>query len=170
MRPTTRAGFVLIALTCLGPALASAQLGVSNDRVSLPSGPGSRDSLGENVTVNANMATMAYNVPILVPAGFPGATPSLELRYDSGSGSGPVGIGWSLSVPSIERITYRGLIAWMLGRKVIIAMCPVSAVRVLRRADRALSHAWGLRGTRCDRGVPPEPGGRVEVAARDADG
>jgi hypothetical protein len=89
------------------PALA--QTGVSDDRVSLPEGPGSLEGVGESVKPNLNMGTMSYSVPVPVPAGFAGTTPDMALRYDSGAGSGPVGIGWSMDVPNIERLTLRGL-------------------------------------------------------------
>jgi hypothetical protein len=99
---------VLAALLCpSAPALA--QTGVSDDRVSLPEGPGSLEGVGESVRPNLNMGTMSWNVPVPVPQGFPGVTPELGLRYDSGAGSGAVGIGWSMDVPAIERLTLRGL-------------------------------------------------------------
>jgi hypothetical protein len=91
------------------PFAAWAQTGVSDDRVSLPEGPGSLEGVGESVRPNLNMGTMSWSLPIPVPRGFPGVTPELGLRYDSGAGSGAVGIGWSMDVPSIERLTLRGL-------------------------------------------------------------
>ncbi|WP_428267785.1 SpvB/TcaC N-terminal domain-containing protein, partial [Haliangium sp.] len=92
-----------------GPGSAQAQLGVSDDRVSLPEGPGSLEGIGENVGVAANMGQMSYSVPIAVPAGFAGLTPELALSYSSGSGSSSLGIGWDLMVPTIERMTWKGL-------------------------------------------------------------
>src|SRR5437868_5379739 len=38
-----------------------------------------------------------------------GLTPPLSLLYDSGSGNGPLGLGWGLSIPSITRKTDKGL-------------------------------------------------------------
>ena len=38
-----------------------------------------------------------------------GFTPQLQLSYDSGSGNGPFGFGWSISLPCITRRTDRGL-------------------------------------------------------------
>jgi hypothetical protein len=35
--------------------------------------------------------------------------PALSLAYDSGSGNGPFGLGWSLSIPSVNRKTAKGL-------------------------------------------------------------
>ncbi len=89
--------------------VASAQTGVSEDRVSLPDGPGSLEGVGDNVGIDANMAAMRHSVSFTLPQGHPGATPSLSLRYGSGGGGSVAGIGWSLAVPSIERMTSRGL-------------------------------------------------------------
>ncbi len=104
-----RAGLATVAV--LATALAAhAQTGVSDDRVSLPEGPGSLEGVGENVAMSGNMGTMTWSRPIPVTAGFAGVTPAVSLDYDSGAGSGVVGIGWRLGgVPMIERNTWRGL-------------------------------------------------------------
>lgn len=91
------------------PPTALAQTGVSDDRVSLPAGPGSLEGVGENVSVDLNMGLMGYGVPIEVPRGFAGITPELRLSYSSGAGNSVVGVGWRLSQPHIERATVRGL-------------------------------------------------------------
>ncbi|MEL6182204.1 MAG: SpvB/TcaC N-terminal domain-containing protein, partial [Myxococcota bacterium] len=88
---------------------AFAQTGVSDDRVSLPEGPGSLEGIGENVEFDPNMGNMTHSVSIDLPQGFPGVTPKLALGYSSGAGGSVVGMGWSLRTPSIERMTYRGL-------------------------------------------------------------
>src|SRR5690606_35402528 len=93
----------------LGAGTAAAQTGVSDDRVSLPDGPGSIEGIGDNVSVDGNMGAMSYAVPIELPAGYPGMTPELSLAYSSSAGNGLVGVGWSMHVPSIERLTLRGL-------------------------------------------------------------
>ena len=101
---------VLIALASgLSPTSALAQTGVSDDRVSLPDGPGSLEGIGDNASVNPNMGSMAYSVDIALPQGFAGATPSLGLSYSSSAGSSVVGIGWMMGLPFIERMTSRGL-------------------------------------------------------------
>lgn len=81
---------------------------MGDDRVSLPDGPGSRDGLGDNASVNPNMGQMSTSVDIAVPGGFAGVTPSVALSYSSGAGNSVVGLGWSMGVPFIERMTSRG--------------------------------------------------------------
>lgn len=108
----TRLLVCLVTAQCLvwlGAGPAHAQHGVSDDRVSLPGGPGSLEGVGENVAVAANMGLMQYQVPIEVPAGFAGVTPELALGYSSGNGSTSAGIGWDLPLPTIERMTWKGL-------------------------------------------------------------
>lgn len=102
---------VLLSSALIASALstARAQTGVSDDRVSLPDGPGSAEGLGDNAESAGNMGLARYNVPFRIPAGFAEATPQLGLSYSSGSGNGLVGVGWSLPIPSIERMTLRGL-------------------------------------------------------------
>src|SRR5689334_9907024 len=48
-------------------------------------------------------------VPIATSPGRSGFGPQLVLSYDSGSGNGPFGFGWSLSLPAITRKTDKGL-------------------------------------------------------------
>lgn len=103
------APWTIIAATLALAAAAHAQTGVSDDRVSLPAGPGSLEGIGENVSLNPNMGVMSFGVPIEVPQGFAGVTPNLRLGYSSGAGSSVVGVGWSLDVPHIERSTVFGL-------------------------------------------------------------
>lgn len=100
---------VIAAAASLLPMTAHAQLGVSDDRVSLPGGPGSLEGVGENVQAGGNMGLMSYQVAIDVPEGYPGMTPQLALSYSSGNGSSSLGIGWDLSIPTIERMTWKGL-------------------------------------------------------------
>jgi RHS repeat-associated protein len=95
---------LLIAL----PARAD-KSGVTPQKVSLPGGAGTLEGVGENVEPNLNMGLMTYRVPVAVPKGYAGVTPELSLVYNSGAGNSEVGLGWSLSVPSIERMTSRGL-------------------------------------------------------------
>jgi len=101
------AALCVTATTLAQPALA--QTGVSDDRVSLPDGPGSLDGIGDNASVDENMGLMNHSINFSVPGGWEGVTPSLSLGYSSGGGASVAGIGWSMSLPTIERMTARGL-------------------------------------------------------------
>ena len=48
-------------------------------------------------------------IPIATSPARQGFGPQLALSYDSGSGSGPFGLGWSPSLPRITRKTDKGL-------------------------------------------------------------
>ena len=83
--------------------------GVRPSVLSLPSGPGSIEGLGESVEPQPNTGPSVYSVKITVPPGVAGHAPELALAYNSGAGNGPLGIGWSLDIPSIVRQTDKGL-------------------------------------------------------------
>ncbi len=102
-------GGCILAASLMLATSAFAQTGVSDDRVSLPEGPGSLEGVGDNTTISPSMGTMTHSVAINVPPGFGAVTPELSLSYSSGGGSGLVGMGWSISLPTVERMTYRGL-------------------------------------------------------------
>src|SRR5262245_29309688 len=81
--------------------------------VSLPSGCGAIRGMGEKFGVNAVTGTSALSVPLGTTPGRAGGGPSLELAYNSGSGNGVFGFGWSLSLPEIARKTDKGLPRYM---------------------------------------------------------
>lgn len=103
-------GALTLASSCsAGPARAEeGKSGLSAARVKLPSGPGSLEGVGENFSPNLSMGIVSYGVPIEVPGG-DGLAPELRLTYSSASGASELGIGWSLPIPRIERMTVRGL-------------------------------------------------------------
>jgi RHS repeat-associated protein len=113
MRILQRAASTLwIAFALLGAttrARADDKSGVSPTRLHLPKGPGSLEGIGENAQPELSMGLMTYGVTIAMPSGYESMTPSLRLTYNSGSGNSEVGIGWSLPVPTIDRMTARGL-------------------------------------------------------------
>ncbi|MGH3274996.1 MAG: SpvB/TcaC N-terminal domain-containing protein [Streptosporangiaceae bacterium] len=76
--------------------------------ISLPKGGGAIRGIGEKLTVGAS-GTARLAVPVFTSPARAGFSPKLELGYDSGSGNGPFGLGWSLPVPSISRKTSMGL-------------------------------------------------------------
>jgi len=77
--------------------------------ISLPKGGGAVNCIGEKFAANPLTGTASMSVPITTSPGRSGFGPQLSLSYDSGSGNGLFGIGWSLSLPSITRKTDKGL-------------------------------------------------------------
>src|SRR6476620_2513612 len=78
-------------------------------QVNLPKGGGAIRGIGEKFSANPVTGTGSMNVPIATSPGRSGFGPQLALSYDSGAGNGPLGIGWSLSLPAITRKTDKGL-------------------------------------------------------------
>src|SRR5512145_2126946 len=77
--------------------------------LSLPKGGGAIRGIGEKFGANPVTGTGSMSVPIATSPGRSGFGPQLSLFYDSGSGNGPFGFGWSLSLPAITRKTDKGL-------------------------------------------------------------
>jgi Salmonella virulence plasmid 65kDa B protein/Insecticide toxin TcdB middle/C-terminal region/Insecticide toxin TcdB middle/N-terminal region len=78
-------------------------------QLALPKGGGAISGIGETFSANPVTGTGALSVPITTSPGRSGFGPKLTLSYDSGSGNGPFGLGWTLALPSISRRTDRGL-------------------------------------------------------------
>ncbi|WP_052423585.1 SpvB/TcaC N-terminal domain-containing protein [Nonomuraea candida] len=77
--------------------------------MSLPKGGGAIRGIGETFAANPVTGTGTVTVPIATSPSRSGLDPELSLAYDSGTGNGVFGFGWSLSLPSITRKTERGL-------------------------------------------------------------
>ena len=77
--------------------------------ISLPKGGGAVRGIGEKFAANPVNGTGSLTVPVTLSPGRSGFGPALSLSYDSGSGNGPFGLGWSLGLPSITRKTDKGL-------------------------------------------------------------
>ena len=90
-------------------ALAGEKTGVGLNKISLPSGPGSIEGLGDSFEPQLNTGTSSYSVKIAAPPGVAGLQPNVVLRYNSGGGNGPFGIAWSDGLLSIQRQTEKGL-------------------------------------------------------------
>lgn len=76
--------------------------------ISLPKGGGAIKGIDEKFSVNAVNGTAGFSLPLpFAPAR--GASPALNLSYNSGSGNGVFGLGWNLSLGSIKRKTDKGL-------------------------------------------------------------
>ena len=71
----------------------------SAPQISLPKGGGAIRGIDEKFAANPATGTGALSIPLAVSTGRSGFGPSLSVKYDSGSGNGIFGIGWSLAVP-----------------------------------------------------------------------
>ncbi len=95
---------------CLGLELHAAdKSGVSPNTISLPKGPGAIEGLGESFQPTLNTGTAKYGIGLKLPAGTAGQQPSLALVYESGNANGPLGFGWNLPIPFIQRQSDRGI-------------------------------------------------------------
>jgi RHS repeat-associated protein len=77
--------------------------------ISLPKGGGAIKGMGEKFAANPVTGTGSMSVPIATTPGRSGFAPQLSLAYDSGSGNGMFGMGWSLALPMVTRKTDKGL-------------------------------------------------------------
>src|ERR1039458_7299109 len=95
-----------VALSSLPESFAA---GSPLPSLSLPKGGGAIRGIGEKFAANPVTGTGSLSVPIYTSPGRSGFGPQLSLSYDSGSGNGPFGFGWSLALPAITRKTDKGL-------------------------------------------------------------
>jgi RHS repeat-associated protein len=85
--------------------------------ISLPRGGGAIRGIDEKFSVNSSNGTGSLSLNIPTSSGRAGFTPALTLSYDSGSGNGPFGFGWSLGLAAIARKTDKGLPEYHDGRE-----------------------------------------------------
>ncbi len=91
--------------------------GRSTPEIAVPKGGGAVRGIGEKFQVSAATGTGSITVPVATPRSRQGTGPSLALKYSSGAGNGPFGLGWSLSLPQISRLTDRGLPTYADGEE-----------------------------------------------------
>lgn len=77
--------------------------------ISVPKGGAAIQGIGEKFAANPVTGTGSTTFPLAITPGRSGFGPKLALSYDSGSGNGPFGFGWSLALPSITRKTDKGI-------------------------------------------------------------
>ncbi len=77
--------------------------------ISLPKGGGAIQGIGETFSPDLHTGTGNFSVPIALPQGRNGFQPQIGLAYSTGSGNGPFGLGWALSVPGVTRKTAKGV-------------------------------------------------------------
>jgi len=83
--------------------------GTSPQALTLPSGGGAVQGIGETFSPDLFTGTGNVTVPLALPPGRHGVQPQLSLGYSTGTGNGPFGLGWSLSVPGVSRKTSHGI-------------------------------------------------------------
>jgi len=149
-------------------AVCENKSGVAPQVLSLPKGPGSIEGLGESFEPQLNTGTAAYRVKLAVSPGVNKQQPDLALVYNSGYGNSPLGIGWRLNVPWIQRQTDKGLPAYTdsdtfiesdagelvpLGGGLFRPKIEGQFMRFQRAADGW--QVWERNGTRLDFGTTP---------------
>src|SRR5580692_2064252 len=82
---------------------------VQAPQLNLPKGGGAIRGIGEKFAANPVTGTGSLTVPIYASPGRSGFGPQLSLSYDSGSGNGAFGFGWTLALPAVTRKTDKGL-------------------------------------------------------------
>jgi hypothetical protein len=104
-------GPLMVSLLAFIPTVAHAQdkSGVKPQVISLPTGPGSLEGLGENFEPDLSTGTSSYPIAFTAAPGRVGFQPEISLNYNGGNANGPWGMGWKLSIPSIQRRTEDGL-------------------------------------------------------------
>jgi RHS repeat-associated protein len=85
------------------------KVNTSNQTIALPQGGGALHGIGETFSPDLHTGTGNFTVPIALPSGRNGFQPQLNLVYSTGTGNGPFGLGWSLSIPGVSRKTSRGI-------------------------------------------------------------
>jgi RHS repeat-associated protein len=83
--------------------------GPATPSLSLPRGGGAIRGIGEKFAANPVTGSGSFSIPIATTAGRSGFGPQLSLSYDSATGNGAFGFGWSLALPAISRKTDKGL-------------------------------------------------------------
>ncbi len=126
------------------PAETGSQTLFSAPSISLPKGGGAIRGIGEKFGANPVTGTGSLGVPLATSPGRSGFGPQLSLSYDSGSGNGPFGFGWSLS-PAVDHPQDRQGTAPVLRWRGIRRLPP------LRRRGPGARAARGSAG-RLDRG------------------
>jgi RHS repeat-associated protein len=155
--------------------------GVAGGVLDLPQGGGGVRGLGERFQPDLLRGSGNFSVPIPAPRGPNDLKPSLALKYSTGLGNGPVGMGWRLAGPlEIRRRTDRGVPTYDDARDEFVlsgaeTLVPVGGGRYRPRSDtqfwdiRRQGAGWVVR-TKCGRtcllGTTPasrieDPAGRV---------
>ncbi len=77
---------------------------ITADKITMPKGGGAIRGIGETFQPNPFSGTVSFSIPIATSP-CRGFEPELSINYSSGSGNGPFGIGFGISMPNISRKT-----------------------------------------------------------------
>jgi hypothetical protein len=83
--------------------------GGSANLLSVPKGGGALHGIGETFSADLHTGTASFAIPMALPPGRNGFAPKISLRYSSGNGNGPFGLGWELDVPGVTRKSAKGV-------------------------------------------------------------
>jgi YD repeat-containing protein len=146
-----------------GPTDPPDKGGTRPEALSLPTGPGSLQGMGETLNAEPSTGALTLTVPVALPPGPHGFQPDLSLHYASRAGNGPLGLGWSLALAEISRRTDHGLpryaegrgppndeLLWM-GRRLIQVDADTWRLRVEGEFTRIVSLGGAAAGFRADR-------------------
>lgn len=124
-RCTSWALNVLVAAWAIGVVLLASQPvearfsepGIAPNVISLPSGSGSIDGLGNSFQPDLNTGSASLQINFRLPPGRGGFAPELALSYSSGGSNGIFGLGWGVNIPFVQRQTEKGLPHYTLWPK-----------------------------------------------------
>src|SRR5687767_4947868 len=92
-----------------GPVSSTKSNTIDVPQISLPKGGGALKGIDEKFRVNSGNGTASFSIPLPLSSNRNGFMPQLVLSYNSGLGNSVFGIGWDLSLPSIQRQTDKKL-------------------------------------------------------------
>src|ERR1044071_7185259 len=124
----------------------SAEASAPAQIISLPQGGGALHGIGEKFSPDLHTGTGNFTVPIALPPGRNGFQPQLNLVYSTGTGNGPFGLGWNLSIPGVSRKTSKGIPRYDEAKDVFILSGAedLVAVETMEKATRYRPRTEGL--------------------------
>ncbi|PCC74638.1 RHS repeat-associated core domain-containing protein [Nannocystis exedens] len=104
-----RTGLLVVALALVAGTAHADTSSTLATAINLPKGPASIEGFGQGYDLSPASGLPSLSYPIDVPPGRAGHAPELALNYSAGEGAGPLGLGWSLGLPAIERSLRTGI-------------------------------------------------------------
>lgn len=113
--PGARAACALAFVFAAATGHAADKNGLSANAVQLPDGPGSVLGLGPDYDPDLASGTAQYAFDFSIPPIVGDLEPNIGLVYDSGEGNGPLGFGWAIDLPFVERRSSKPLARYIDG-------------------------------------------------------